>query len=419
MSVYELLRVLRRLAPALAISLVCSVTAPAAELALRDALSRTIEHNPDLSAYAFVLRAQDARIQQSQLRPNPTLNASVDNALGTGATRGLQSAEITLGLSQWIDLGPVRSQRVAIAQSGREVLEVEGEIRRLDLLAETVRRFVTLASLQESHQLTHLAVELAERTLEVVEARVTAARSPLAEGDRAAVALERALIADRHAEHELAAARIELAAMWGSEEPDFEIAMADLFILPAIADLASLRQSLEGSPDITRYFSEHRLRDSELRLAMASRRAGFEVGAGITRLQDTRDTALMLSFSMPLPVFDRNEGGIAEARALSEGADADRGAALLRARTRLGTLFRELLDLGQAIPALRDVALPRMEEALRNTEYAYERGRYSYLELVDAQRELLALRRDLITAATEYHLTLIELERLTGTAGSR
>jgi cobalt-zinc-cadmium efflux system outer membrane protein len=195
--------------------------------------------------------------------------------------------------------------------------------------------------------------------------------------------------------------------------------MADLFILPAIADLASLRQSLEGSPDITRYFSEHRLRDSELRLAMASRRAGFEFGAGITRLQDTRDTALMLSFSMPLPVFDRNEGGIAEARALSEGADADRASALLRARTRLGTLFRELLDLGQAIPALRDVALPRMEEALRNTEYAYERGRYSYLELVDAQRELLALRRDLITAATEYHLTLIELERLTGTADSR
>jgi cobalt-zinc-cadmium efflux system outer membrane protein len=343
----------------------------------------------------------------------------VDNVLGTGATSGLQAAEVTLGLSQWIELGEVRSNRVAVAQGGREILEVEGQIRRLDLLAETVRRFVTLASLQESHQLTHLAVELAESTLRVVEARVTAARSPLAEGDRAAVALERALNADRHAEHELAAARLELAAMWGSEEPDFEVAQADLFILPTTADLASLRAALERSPDITRYFSENRLRDSELRLAMASRRSGFEIGAGITRLQDTRDTALMFTFSLPLPISDRNEGRIAEARALSEGAEADRAAALLRARTRLGTLFRELLDLGQAVPALRDVALPRMEEALRNTEYAYERGRYSYLELVDAQRELLALRRDLINAATEYHLTLIELERLTGTAGSR
>jgi outer membrane protein, heavy metal efflux system len=414
MSRSEFFLSLRRLCPALAVSLLCSVAAPAAELSLREALSRTIDHNPDLKAYAFVLRAQDGRIQQSQMRPNPTLNASIDNALGTGAASGLKSAEVTLGLSQLIELG----QRVAVAQVGREVRETEGQIRRLDLLAETVRRFVTLVSLQESHELTHLAVELAQKTLEAVEVRVTAARSPLAERDRAVVALERARITDQHAEHVLTAARFELAAMWGSEDPDFATATADLFALPPVADLPTLRSSLDSSPDITRYFSESRLRDSEMRLAMASRRPGFEVGAGIRRLQDTRDMAFVLSFSVPLPVYNRNEGAIAESRALRDGADADRVAALMRARTRLGSLYRELQDRGREVPALRDVALPRMEEALRNTEYAYERGRYGYLELVDAQRELLALRRDLIDAATEYHLTLIELERLTGTAGS-
>jgi cobalt-zinc-cadmium efflux system outer membrane protein len=419
MSRSDLFHSLRRLVPALAVGFLCSIAAPAAELSLREALSRTIDHNPDLKAYAFVLRAQDGRIQQSQLRPNPTLNASIDNALGTGAASGLKSAEVTLGLSQLIELGEVRGQRVAVAQVGREVRVTEGEIRRLDLLAESVRRFVTLASLQESHELTHLAVELAQKTLEAVEIRVTAARSPVAERDRAVVALERARIADQHAEHVLTAARYELASMWGSEDPDFVRVTADLFALPPVADLTTLRTSLENSPDITRYFSESRLRDSEMRLAMASRRPGFEVGAGIRRLQDTRDMAFVLSFSIPLPVYNRNEGAIAESRALRDGADADRVAALTRARTRLGSLFREIQDRGREVPALRDVALPRMKEALLNTEYAYERGRYGYLELVDAQRELLALRRDLIDAATEYHLTLIELERLTGTAGSR
>jgi len=416
---FERLHLLRRLVPAVAVGLLCSIAAPAAELSLREALSRTIDHNPDLKAYAFVLRAQDGRVQQSRSRPVPTLNASIDNVLGTGATSGLKSAEVTLGLSQWIELGDVREQRVAVAQVGRDVRVAEGEIRRLDLLAETVRRFVTLASLQESHELTHLGVELARKTLEAVEIRVTAARSPLAERDRAVVALERARIADQHAEHELTAARYELAAMWGSENPDFQSATADLFALPSVTDLAALRLAVENTPDITRYFSEGRLRDSEMRLAMASRRPGVEVGAGIRRLQDTRDMAFVLSFSMPLPVNKINEGAIAESRALRDGAAVDREATLLRARTRLGTLYRELQDRGREVPALRDVALPRMEEALRNTEYAYERGRYGYLELVDAQRELLTLRRDLIDAATEYHLTLIELERLTGTAGSR
>lgn len=51
--------------------------------------------------------------------------------------------------------------------------------------------------------------------------------------------------------------------------------------------------------------------------------------------------------------------------------------------------------------------------------FSYERGRYSYLELVDAQRELLDLRDALIEAATQYHQTLIEIERLTGTALSQ
>lgn len=402
----------------LALGVIACGAASAAEITLRDALSRTIEHSPDLAAYGFVLRAQDGRIRQSQLKPNPEFEASLENALGTGATSGIGSAEITLGLSQWIDLGDVRRQRIAVARIGREVLEAEGQIRRLDLLAETVRRFVTLASLQESHQLTHLRVELAQQTLEAVEARVEAARSPLAERDRAAVAFERARLADARAERELAAAKYELAAMWGSEEPEFDTVIADLFLLPAVAELATLREAVEDSPDITRYFSESRLRDSELRLALASRRPGFEVGAGVRRLQDTRDTALVLSFSMPLPVRNRNEGTIAEFQALRDGAEADRAAALLRARTRIGSLYRELQERGSEVPALRDGVLPRMEEALRNTEYAFERGRYSYLELVDAQRELLEVRSDLIEAATQYHLVLIELERLTGTTGS-
>ena len=90
--------------------------------------------------------------------------------------------------------------------------------------------------------------------------------------------------------------------------------------------------------------------------------------------------------------------------------------ALSVARAQLSRNPRELIDRAQQVEALRSRALPRIEAALKNTEYAYERGRYSYLELVDAQRELIDIRDSLIEAAMQYHLTLIEIERLTGTA---
>jgi len=385
-----------------------------ATLSLRDALSRTLKSNPDLAAYQYLLKAQDGRITQAGQRPNPTLTADVENVLGTGQTQGLDGAEFTLGLSQLIELGGLRSRRVAAAQIARQGLEAEGHIARLDIVAGTARRFVSLVSQQEAHRLTHLAVELAEKTATAVERRVAAAKSPVAERDRAAVALERAQNADAHAEHELMAARYDLAASWGAVEPDFGQAAADLYALPPVADYNALIAALEQTPDVGRYLTEARLRDSEVTLALASRSPGVQLGAGVRRLEATDDTALVFSLGVPLPFGKRNQGLIEEAQALKSGAEAQRAAAMVKARAQLFRNYRELLDRRREITALRERALPRMEAALQNTEYAYERGRYSYLELVDAQRELLAVRSSLIDAAQQYHLTLIEIERLTG-----
>ena len=407
------------LAATLALGLQPFARAEEPALTMRDALSRTLQSNPDLAAYQYVLKANDGRVTQAGFKPNPVFNSTLENVLGTGDTKGFKGGELTLGLSQLIELGGLRDKRVAVATIEREGLEAEGHIRRLDVIGETARRFVALVSQQEEHQLTHLAVELAEKTAKAVQRRVAAAKSPEAEEDRAAVALERAKVADAHAEHELLAARYDLAASWGAARPDFGTASADLYALPPVADYDQLLAALEKTPDLTRYLSEGRLRDSEISLALASSKPGIEVGAGLRRLQATQDTALVFSVGIPLPIYNKNQGVIAEAQALKEGAVAEQAAALVQARTQLFRNYRELLDRSREVTALRERALPRMEAALKNTEYAYERGRYSYLELVDAQRELLSVRDSLIDAATEYHLTLIEIERLTGTAVSR
>lgn len=408
---------------ALAALLALAVSGPAraasAPLTLREALARTLESNPDLAAYQYVLKAQDGRITQAGLKPNPTFTADLENVLGTGTTQGVDAAELTIGLSQLIELGGLRDKRVASARIEREGLEAEGHVARLDIVAETARRFVSLVSQQEEHRLTHLAVDLAEKTAAAVKRRVDAAKSPDAELDRSAVALERARIADAHAEHALIAARYELAAAWSATQPDFEEAAADLYALPTVADYPELLAALERTPDLSRYLTEARLRESQVNLALAGRRPGIEVGAGVRRLEEANDTAFVFSVGVPLTLNNRNQGAIAEAEALRAGADAGRAAALVKARTQLFRNYRELLDQRQQVTALRERALPRMESALKNTEYAYERGRYSYLELVDAQRELLDVRAGLIEAAAQYHLTLIEIERLTGTAVSR
>ena len=76
-------------------------------------------------------------------------------------------------------------------------------------------------------------------------------------------------------------------------------------------------------------------------------------------------------------------------------------------------IYQELRHAITEATALRDIVLPEVDAALKNTQLAFDRGRYSYLEWTDAQRELIATERDRIEASANVHLFLAEIERLT------
>jgi cobalt-zinc-cadmium efflux system outer membrane protein len=75
-------------------------------------------------------------------------------------------------------------------------------------------------------------------------------------------------------------------------------------------------------------------------------------------------------------------------------------------------LYQQLLASRTGLQLRKD-ALPQAQQALDQTQYGYERGRFSYLELATAQQDLLDLRAALIEAAADYHRELAEIERLT------
>jgi cobalt-zinc-cadmium efflux system outer membrane protein len=184
--------------------------------------------------------------------------------------------------------------------------------------------------------------------------------------------------------------------------------------LEATQTYDALIARLERNPDFLRFASEARLRDVELRLARARARPNLAFGGGLRRLNESSDTALVASFSMSLPAFDRNQGAIREAEVRRAQTTAAREAAFIRARATVYGLYQELVASRSRVEVLQAEALPQAERALQETGYGYQRGRFSYLELASAQRDQLELRAALIEAAADYHRTLAEIERLTG-----
>ncbi len=389
-----------------------------AALTLRQAIDAALASNPELQTFSFELRAIDARSRQAALRPAPELSVDAENLFGTGEYRALDAAELTLALSQVIELGGKRQARLDVAQAGRDGLEVERQARQLDVLAEVTRRFIAVATRQEQARLADSAVTLAEHTVGGAERRVNAAKSPHAELDRARIALDRARLDRGRAVLELDTARRQLAATWGQSQAAidgraFGEVAADFYQLPAAGDFDELLTRLVAGPDFLRFASQARLRDAELRLAATARRPDYAVGAGVRRLQAGKDQAFVASFSVPLFAGKRAESVVAEAQANRERVDAEQRIAEVKARTMLYELHRQLTCAIAEARSLRGDILPRSLEALKETEYAFERGRYGYLELVDAQREVLSLQATLIEASSSAHSLRAEIERLT------
>lgn len=388
-------------------------------LSLRQAIDAALLGNPGLQSFAFDFRMQDARAQQAALRPAPELSLSAENLSGSGQYRAGGQAEYTLAISQVLELGEKRGARIATAQAERDSVKVERQIRQLDVLAEVTRRFITTATRQEQLKLDQRAVELAQHTVDGATRRVKAAKSPHAELDRARIALDRAKLAERSSAVELDTARKQLAASWGETQTViggrvFGEVKADLFELPPETDYANLLAQLKSNPDFLKFASESRLRDAELRMASSLRRPDVTVGLGIRRLQGSRDQALVTSLSMPLFSGQRAGALVAEAQARKELLDSEQHSAMVKAQATLYELHRQLGRAVLEAGTLKTDILPRTQEAMSETEYAYQRGRFSYLELVDAQREFLAVQAALIETAANAHILRAEIERLTG-----
>jgi cobalt-zinc-cadmium efflux system outer membrane protein len=383
-------------------------------LTLRAAAALALARNPALLAHNFDLQAADARKRQADLRPNPLLSLDVEDVLGNGDFRGVRAAQTTLQLSQLFELGGKRKARGEVADAMRERKRNEAELARREVLAAVAERFVHVVGDQLEVTLARETTRLAEETLALAKRRgETGSASPIEE-KRARILLSRARITEEHDEHELLVARRQLAALWGAPAAEFTELQADLFTRPALPSFEELAARINRSPEITRWASEKSVREAEVKLADARRRPDLTAGAGMRQFAGPDDVGFVFQFSLPLPLSDRQQGARAEARALRDKVNAEQASTEIRLRTALFGLSQELLHAATELDALEREMLPDAESVLQLARDGFERARFSQLELLDAQRTLLELRRERIAAAVSYHQFVNEIEKLLG-----
>ena len=390
-------------------------TKPAQVLSLQQAVTKTLEQNPKLIAFGYQFEAQAGRVQQAGLKPNPELTLAVEDTFGSGELTGMDSAETTLGIS-WVLEGQQRRGRVNAAQARTSVLEVERDIQRLDASANSARLFMLALALQTRLQQAEQAIEFARDVVKVIDQRVNVGNSPTAERARAKVELSRRLLEHEDIEHELLVAKRQLAAQWGSTQVEFTTVEGTLTQLPKVAGYSELKTRLDLNPRLQYFVTSERWEESQLALAKAQSKPQWRLSAGVKHLSATDDQALVAGISVPLGVFDRQQGRVTEARALMALNRAEREAEQVQLDNALYGTHQELLHSLHIVNAYQNEILPALATALKETRRAYDLGRYSFLEWQAVQRDYLDAQSTLVEASLAAHLKAIELERLTGVA---
>lgn len=391
-------------------------TASSSTLSLGEALRRAAERNPALLAQGYQERAADALVEQAGLRPNPTLDVSLENVAGTGATQGVRGLEATVQASQTLERGGKRDKRVALAGREREAAAAEYAVRRAEVLSVVATSYLEALAAQQRLKLAEEPLRLARETVNAVDLRVKAGAASPAESARARAGLATAAAEFARAEAAVLATRASLAATWGGNPEAIASVAGELHVPESPPGRDALLARLAAHPRLRLQESVIEGRRAALALEQAQAVQDVSIGGGVRFLRDGTDAAFVAGVSVPLPVRNRNQGNIRAARTTLAGAEQGVRAVEVELRAAFTAAWQDLTAAHKTARNLKTQALPATDEAYQAVRHAYEQGQLPLIDVLDAQRALVAVRREILEAESAYALALARLDTLTDPA---
>jgi cobalt-zinc-cadmium efflux system outer membrane protein len=389
---------------------------------LQQAVEFAQQNNGDLKALREEKGIREAGKIKAGLYPNPVLE--MDGTTGELTGSKFENT-LSVGVSQEFLTAGKRGKRLQVA--GKEIesfnLQVDNSGRLLMEEVKTIFYDFLLAG--KKVELAERSIALNSQLLDITKQRFDAGDVPELEVNLARVEAARSEGRKVEAERELYPAKARLLSLMGlpaDEGASFSGSLEGKPFAKTLGELKGL--ALAKRPDLKSLEAEKAKWDAEVALARAERIPNVTVGVGYQRENSavevageeikSRDNLIGMKLSIPIPLFDRNQAGVREAKARKGSAENRYAFTRLTVEREVESAFARLTTSQKSLLIYTRNIIPQLEENLKLVQEAYRLGEVGILTVIEEQKKFFEVNDGYLTALYSRQTALVKLEAAVG-----
>jgi cobalt-zinc-cadmium efflux system outer membrane protein len=397
------------------------VTNPSARaVTLEEALDLAKRNNPSLQASQTLILQNKAQEITANLRPNPVLSMDAQYVplfepnLFTDLNYWNDNSQFDAGLGYLFERGKKRQHRLDAAKSATAVTEAQVSDAQRSILANTAQVFIAALLAKSNLEFAERLLDSFKKTVDISEERQKA--GSMSRNDLLKIQLQSLQFESdvNNAQLVRAQALASLRQFLGFDSvPQDYAVVGSLAYEPVTARLEDLQaRALASRPDLQAAQRSVTASQSQVGLAKANGKVDFNVTFDYTRLNQSNLGALY--FSVPLPIFNRNQGEIARAQYAVAQSQFQQKAAEQQVLTDVQNAYEGLRRSEQRVRLYDKGYLDKATQSLEITKFSYEHGAASLLDFLDAERSYRSTELSYRQALAAYMTSLEQLRQAVG-----
>ena len=381
-------------------------------ISLNEATALALQANPDIAVAFSSREVESGQLLQAGARPNPTLSGQIQDLRS-------QNRITTFIISQQLETAGKRDKRMAVADATIAIADADIRIAQAETSAKVYGAFHQVLAAQQAQTLATELLQIATKSKDTTAKRVLAGKVSPVEETKAKI-VEASLKVDLlNANQQLLATKRHLISLWGkslaSAETPIFTAVGELDKLNTLPALSVLAMELPNSPRFVKAGLLVNQKQALSAIEKSRQTPDVTVSLGAQRNQELDGlTQAIIGLSIPIPLFDKNQGNFQSAKAREVQSQYEKNALENQLQTELAIAYARWQSQIEAIATYRQDILPGAQSAYEAARKGFEFGKFSFLEVLDAQRTLFQTKTQFIQTQALVHQAEADIQSILG-----